>query len=209
MFIYFWERVWVGEGQRERETQNPKQGPGSKLSTQSPTWGSNSGTVRSDLGWSRMLNQLSPQAPLSYCFYNWDNSQRVLSSLPAFLMRNGKLFFVSHLCTYNRSSDDHSISALPLSMVISHAPDSISLALEIMNQAVVESSHWSAGECSCFLRVAARGKREVNASGDTLRRWTEKNCSTWKFVSSLRVPPFLLDPSFTCSEFYIETWIHS
>ena len=29
------------EGQRERETQNPKQGPGSELSAQSPTWGSN------------------------------------------------------------------------------------------------------------------------------------------------------------------------
>ena len=27
---------------RERETQNPKQAPGSKLSAQSPTWGSNS-----------------------------------------------------------------------------------------------------------------------------------------------------------------------
>ena len=35
------------EGQGERETQNPKQGPGSKLSAQSPTWGSNPPTVRS------------------------------------------------------------------------------------------------------------------------------------------------------------------
>ena len=31
----------IGEGQRETETQNPKQAPGSELSTQSPTWGSN------------------------------------------------------------------------------------------------------------------------------------------------------------------------
>ena len=46
MFIYFWERardrVWAGEGKRERETQNPKQAPGSELAAQSPTPGSNS-----------------------------------------------------------------------------------------------------------------------------------------------------------------------
>ena len=33
--------------ERDGETQNPKQAPGSDLSTQSPTWGSNSGTARS------------------------------------------------------------------------------------------------------------------------------------------------------------------
>ena len=37
----------VGEGQRERETQNPKQGPGSEPSAQSPTRGLNPQTVRS------------------------------------------------------------------------------------------------------------------------------------------------------------------
>ena len=37
-----------GEGaEKERETQNPKQIPGSELSAQSPTQGSNSHTVRS------------------------------------------------------------------------------------------------------------------------------------------------------------------
>ena len=36
----------VGGG-RETETQNPKQAPGSKLSAQSPTRGSNPQTVRS------------------------------------------------------------------------------------------------------------------------------------------------------------------
>ena len=40
-------RAWVGEGQRERETQNLKQAPGSGLTAQSPTWGSNPRTVRS------------------------------------------------------------------------------------------------------------------------------------------------------------------
>ena len=45
MFIF--ERVPVGEGQRERETENPKQAPGSELSAQSLTWGLNSRAVRS------------------------------------------------------------------------------------------------------------------------------------------------------------------
>ena len=36
-----------GEAQRETETQNPKQAPGSELSAQSSTWGSNPRAVRS------------------------------------------------------------------------------------------------------------------------------------------------------------------
>ena len=40
-------RAEASEGQRERETQNLKQAPGSELSAQSPTWGSNSWTARS------------------------------------------------------------------------------------------------------------------------------------------------------------------
>ena len=40
-------RVWAGEGQRERETQNLKQALGSELSAQSLTRGLNSPTVRS------------------------------------------------------------------------------------------------------------------------------------------------------------------
>ena len=41
------DRAWMGQGQRERETQNPKQAPGSERSAQSPTRGSNSRTARS------------------------------------------------------------------------------------------------------------------------------------------------------------------
>ena len=40
------DRGEQGRGQ-ERETRNPKQAPGSELSAQSPTWGSNSQTMRS------------------------------------------------------------------------------------------------------------------------------------------------------------------
>ena len=36
-----------GGAERERETQNPKQVPGSELSAQSLTWGSNSQLARS------------------------------------------------------------------------------------------------------------------------------------------------------------------
>ena len=50
MFIYFLrerDRAQVGEGRREKETENPKQAPGSEPSAQSPTRGSNPQTVRS------------------------------------------------------------------------------------------------------------------------------------------------------------------
>ena len=40
-------RVWEGQRERGRETQNLKQAPGSELSAQSLTQGSNSRTVRS------------------------------------------------------------------------------------------------------------------------------------------------------------------
>ena len=47
MFIFERDRVQAGQGQRERETQNLKQAPGSELSAQSPTRGLNSRTARS------------------------------------------------------------------------------------------------------------------------------------------------------------------
>ena len=50
-FIYFWDRerqsMNGGGSERERETQNPKQAPGSELSAQSLTRGLNSRTARS------------------------------------------------------------------------------------------------------------------------------------------------------------------
>ena len=54
IFIYFYfyiylflrDRVLAGEGQRQRETQNVKQAPGSELSAQSPMQGLNPRTVR-------------------------------------------------------------------------------------------------------------------------------------------------------------------
>ena len=54
----------MGQGQREKETQNPKQAPGSELSAQSPMRGLNSQTVRSRLK-SKSVAQLTepPRRP--------------------------------------------------------------------------------------------------------------------------------------------------
>ena len=60
--MYLWEieTAWVGEGQREWETQNPKQAPGSELSAQSPLWGLNPWTVRS---WPEPKSATQPTEP--------------------------------------------------------------------------------------------------------------------------------------------------
>ena len=47
LFLKERETAQEGEGQRQRETQNLKQDPGSKLSAQSPTGDSNSQTAKS------------------------------------------------------------------------------------------------------------------------------------------------------------------
>ena len=63
IFIRFLERQSVsGERQREGETQNAKQAPGSQLSAQSPTQGSKSWEPQDhDLSPSRTLDRLSHQ----------------------------------------------------------------------------------------------------------------------------------------------------
>ena len=66
LFLRDKETAWAGEKQRERETQNLKQTPGSELSAQSLTWGLNPRTARS---WPepKTLNQLShPGAPYKH-----------------------------------------------------------------------------------------------------------------------------------------------
>ena len=58
----------MGQGQRERETQNPKKAPGSELSAQRATRGSNPRTVRS---WPELKSdeQLTvTQVPLDHLF---------------------------------------------------------------------------------------------------------------------------------------------
>ena len=67
MFIYFWEteRQSRGGAERERETQNPKQAPGSELSAQSACHGAQTHKPWDhDLSQSQTLNPLShPGAP--------------------------------------------------------------------------------------------------------------------------------------------------
>ena len=73
MFLFIFEterdRAWAGEGQRDRETQNPKQAPGSKLSAQSPTQGQTHKLGDHDLSWSQTFNRLShPGVPVCILF---------------------------------------------------------------------------------------------------------------------------------------------
>ena len=71
VYSFLRDREWMGEGQRERETQNMKQAPGSEMSAQSPTWGSNSQTEI--MTWAEVgcLTSWATQAPL-YCFLKWN-----------------------------------------------------------------------------------------------------------------------------------------
>ena len=68
--------MWAGEGQREREAQNPKQAPGSELSTQSPTRGLNSPAVRS---WPESELDIQPTKPprRPYSGQNFKNLKNV------------------------------------------------------------------------------------------------------------------------------------
>ena len=68
-FIFERERVQMREEQRERETQKLKQTPGSELSAQSPTQGSNSRTVisRPDPKWDAPSTE-PPRHPLFILF---------------------------------------------------------------------------------------------------------------------------------------------
>ena len=85
LFIFGTERdrAWTGEGQREKETQNQKQAPGSEPSAQSLTRGSNSRTARSWPGWSRTLNRLRhPGAPaiiFLMFIYFWERQRQSMS----------------------------------------------------------------------------------------------------------------------------------
>ena len=68
-FIFERDRAWVWEGQRERETQNLKQAPGSQLSAQSPdTELKPTNWWDYDLSWSWMHNRLSHPGAL-YIFF--------------------------------------------------------------------------------------------------------------------------------------------
>ena len=60
------DTVWAGEGQRERETQNLKQAPGSELSARSPTHMGLEPTNREIMTWAKVgcLTDWATQVPL-------------------------------------------------------------------------------------------------------------------------------------------------
>ena len=74
MFLYFWERererqtdrVSRGGAEREGETQNSKQAPGSMLSAKRPKRGSNSQTVRS---WPEPKSDTQPTEPPRHPYF--------------------------------------------------------------------------------------------------------------------------------------------
>ena len=105
MFLFIFEterdRAWVRKGQRERETQNRKQAPGSEPSAQSPMWGSNSQTVRS---WSEPKSDAQPTEPprrprifvfdcgaswLTSTLDIWQNKQAILFLIEIIILQNG------------------------------------------------------------------------------------------------------------------------
>ena len=70
VYFYFWdrERAWTREGQRERETQNPKQAPSSGCQHRAQRGARTHGVWDHDLSRSQMLNRLSHPGALSSAF---------------------------------------------------------------------------------------------------------------------------------------------
>ena len=87
MFIYFWDRdrAWAEEGQRERETQDPKQAPGWAVSTE-PDVGLKL-TDREIMTWAKVgrLTDWATQAPPGDFFFNrakeiWNSSELLITT---------------------------------------------------------------------------------------------------------------------------------
>ena len=68
MFSFERKRAWVGERQRAKETQNPKQASGSQLLVQSLAWGLNLLTVKSWLELKSDVWLSHPGAPIARFF---------------------------------------------------------------------------------------------------------------------------------------------
>ena len=105
--VHFWEREHKrGRAERERETQYPKQAPGSELSGQSPTWASNSWTVKS---WPESKSDTQPTeshpgAPVTWWFYCSENnfwSQTFWKSCHFFYHIYWKIIFLLKYWTFS------------------------------------------------------------------------------------------------------------
>ena len=122
LFIYLTERPRAREGQRERETQNLKQVPGSELSARSPAWGSNLRTRDHDLSHSWTLGAPGRLTQLSIWFWLRSQSRGLWVWAPHWV-----------LCWQLRAWNLLQIQCLPLSL--SHPRScSVSLSLSKMNK---------------------------------------------------------------------------
>ena len=111
-FIYFWEgetdREWARQEQRERERQNPKEPPGSELSAQSPTRGSNSWTARS---WPKPKLDAQPTEPPRCPFQSHINSLCVLSLLQLYFYHFRWSWHLIKPMLLNSKASNHSLDA--------------------------------------------------------------------------------------------------
>ena len=106
MFVYFLDREGGGGAERERETQNLNQAPGSELSAQGPMRGLNSRTTRS---WPEPKSDAQPTEPpgstgssLSWCIFVSTSFSCLLSAdnPPRFLPQPSSLISLE---SWNRS----------------------------------------------------------------------------------------------------------
>ena len=106
----------MSRGGAERgETQNPKQAPGSELSAQSPTRGSNSQTRDDDLSRSRTLNRLSHPGAPKKSLYEIHRLQTVALCLVRVSSQNHTpppLGYGAHAVSVPRGLAGHNISIL-------------------------------------------------------------------------------------------------
>ena len=102
----------MGEGQRERETQNPKRAPGSELAAQSPMWGSNPRAARSlpEPKPGTQPRSPPPRAPLSQNFHYGLTKIRVT---PTFSVTKGAVKWVLCLHPSVGSCDAHGTPQFP------------------------------------------------------------------------------------------------
>ena len=103
------ETAWMGEGQRERETQNLKQASGSELSAQSPTQGSNSWIVRSwpepksdTTDWATQASPDLPVVCIFFWFFGNNQAKRKLENESTCLLKS-EVFHWIGVCSFIRS----------------------------------------------------------------------------------------------------------
>ena len=158
----------MGEGQRERETQNPKQAPGSELSAQSPTGGSNSpsGEIMSQ-SWT--LNWLShagaPGVELFKGTWIWGTLSHLLVGLEQ--------------CQTSRTA-----SSLVYNAASSTHPTEWGACMHVCVCTYVTSGGTGVAEHDCQAGLWAEGQ----TSPHLLRAEAMNSCFKWNFPTRASIP---------------------